>query len=464
MSFAQTAEKIVPDSMADKIKKPNAAFDASKMSDMSDFDPATWVSPKGDTIKVAVVAAFSGPGATHGNYYYTCMAWAAHDINKRGGIWVDGKKKLVEVIKADHMGRNDQAKKICERMALREKVHVFWGTNGSQWTQIMNEVATKYKLISMNIISLSDELQDAHNFSRYCFQPSYSAEQVGLGWGYYYGKIRKKETKFYIMCQDYSYGHDMGKGFKKGLKEYYPEAVVVGEDYHKLFLTDYAPYIEKIKASGAEVIFTGNWTPDATNLLKQARQMGLNIPIANNYMDDANMLHEVGMEWTKGLVNINTYLTSNPQFKTPGHIKIHKAWHDQWKKWKTPPFNSPSYMYHYAQMGTWVQNSYWLLSVIERAKSTNPEKIIEVWENDTYQSVNGKIFMMRACDHKMIQDLTVGEYVPPEKQRESFNIPPYYWYDKTCGVGPTYLIPAGKILPWMDQNLDRCKGKNGWGE
>jgi hypothetical protein len=64
----------------------------------------------------------------------------------------------------------------------------------------------------------------------------------------------------------------------------------------------------------------------------------------------------------------------------------------------------------------------------------------------------------------MIQDLTVGEYVPPEKQRESFNIPPYYWYDKTCGVGPTYLIPAGKILPWMDQNLDRCKGKNGWGE
>ena len=53
----------------------------------------------------------------------------------------------------------------------------------------------------------------------------------------------------------------MADGFKKGLKEYYPEAQIVGEDYHKLFLTDFAPYLTKIKASGAEVIFTGDWIP-----------------------------------------------------------------------------------------------------------------------------------------------------------------------------------------------------------
>ena len=91
---------------------------------------------------------------------------------------------------------------------------------------------------------------------------------------YYYGQIRKKEKKFYILCQDYSFGRDMADGFKKGLKEYYPEAQIVGEDYHKLFLTDFAPYLEKIKASGAEVVYTGDWLPDAGNLLKQARADG----------------------------------------------------------------------------------------------------------------------------------------------------------------------------------------------
>ena len=47
-----------------------------------------------------------------GQLYYCCVVlWAAHDINKRGGIMVDGKKKLIQVIKADHMSKPDQTQK-----------------------------------------------------------------------------------------------------------------------------------------------------------------------------------------------------------------------------------------------------------------------------------------------------------------------------------------------------------------
>jgi hypothetical protein len=77
---------------------------------------------------------------------------------------------------------------------------------------------------------------------------------------------------------------------------------------------------------------------------------------------------------------------------------------------------------------------------------------------------NGKVVKMRACDHKMIQDLSVMEFVAPEDQKVSFNIAPYYWFKDAAFYGPTHLIPADKILPKMDQNLDRCKGKNAWGE
>ena len=71
---------------------------------------------------------------------------------------------------------------------------------------------------------------------------------------------------------------------------------------------------------------------------------------------------------------------------------------------------------------------------------------------------------MRPCDHKAIQDLHVWESVPPDQQKVSFNIPPYYWYQGTSAAGPTFEIPAEKVLPQMDKNLDRCKGKNDWGE
>ena len=98
------------------------------------------------------------------------------------------------------------------------------------------------------------------------------------------------------------------------------------------------------------------------------------------------------------------------------------------------------------------------------AKSTDPEKIIKVWEGDTYQMVNGRLISMRACDHKAIQGFRVTEYVPPAEQKVSMNIPPYYWFKNSSGAGPSWEIPAEKVLPWMDQKLDRCKGKNDWGK
>ena len=444
----------------------NAAFDVKKMGDMSDFDPNNPVIPTGDTIKIALVASHSGPAAQVGQIYFTCVQWAAHDINKRGGIWVDGKKKLVEVIKADHMSKPDQGKKICERMVLQEKVHVLWGTDGSNMMKVIDETANKYKVIAQNAAALADELMDATNFSRYVFMTSYSTQQLGRGLAYYYGQIRKKEKKFYILCQDYMFGHALADGFKSGLKEYYPDGEIVGEDYHKLFLTDFAPYLTKIKASGAEVIYTGDWIPDAANLLKQARQMGITLPMANVFVEEPNFLHEVGVEGTNGLVHISQYVTENPAFKTPEQIKYYKTWNNLWKtKWQAP-FNSRLYEHGIGtgNIGSYTAQTYWLLSVIERAKSTDPEKIIKVWEGDSYQYANGKVMRMRACDHKAIQDLHIDIYVPPEQQKVSFNIPPYYWYKGCSYTGPVYKLPAEKVLPLMDRNLDRCKGKNDWGE
>lgn len=357
-----------------------------------------------------------------------------------------------------------QTKKICERMVLQEKVHVLWGTNGSHLMKIINDTAAKYKVIAQCTAALSDELYDATNFTRFSFMSSFSTEQIGRGLAYYYGQIRKKEKKFYILCQDYLFGHSLADGFKKGLKEYYPEAQIVGEDYHKLFLTDFAPYLTKIKASGAEVVFTGDWIPDAANLLKQARQMGIKLPFANIFLDEPNFLHEVGVEGTNGLVHLSQYTTESPFFKTPEQIKYYQTWNNLWKTKWTAPYNTMLYKHGTGNIGSYTQQTYWLLSVIERAGSTDPEKIIKVWEGDSYQFVNGKILKMRACDHKAIQDLHVSIYVPPAEQKVSFNIPPYYWYQGCSNVGPTFKIPAEKVLPKIDRNLDRCRGKNDWGD
>ncbi len=444
--------------------KPNAAFDINKMSDMSDFDPGTSPVPTGDTIKLAVVVSFSGPAALQGQWYYTIVQWVAHDINKRGGILVDGKKKLIQVIKADHMGKPDVTKKVCERMALQEKVHAFLGSDGSHHVKIMNETANKYKIISVNIGSMVDELQNAENFSRFAFHPYYSVESSGRALAYYFGQISKKEKKFYIINQDYSFGHALAAAFKKGLKEYHPEGQIVGEDYHKLFLTDYAPYLTKVKASGADIIFSGDFLPDGANLAKQAHEMKIKAPFANIFMYDSQMLRDIGIEGTKGFVHVDSFDMPNPFKSSPAYAKYYQTWAKVAAKWKAP-YDSESVKNINVNNGvSLVMQTYWLLNVMERAKSTDSEKIIKVWEGDTYRYVNGKVVKMRGCDHKAIMDLGVSVFVPPAEQKISMTIPPYYWYKDCSFMGPIYKVPAAKILPLMDQKLERCKGKNGWGE
>ena len=52
----------------------------------------------------------------------------------------------------------------------------------------------------------------------------------------------------------------------------------------------------------------------------------------------------------------------------------------------------------------------WLGQVIEKAKSDNPEQIIEAWEDSTYDGLEGK-FLMRKCDHQAVQPGFVVEAV-----------------------------------------------------
>ena len=65
-------------------------------------------------------------GAGSGEDWWILVNWVAHDINKRGGILVDGKRKKIQLIQGDTQGKPAIAKEVAERLCLEEKVHVLW--------------------------------------------------------------------------------------------------------------------------------------------------------------------------------------------------------------------------------------------------------------------------------------------------------------------------------------------------
>ena len=59
---------------------------------------------------------------------------------------------------------------------------------------------------------------------------------------------------------------------------------IVGDDLHPIGqVKDFAPYVAKIKASGADSVVTGNWGQDLTLLIKAAKDAGLNVNFYTYY-------------------------------------------------------------------------------------------------------------------------------------------------------------------------------------
>ncbi len=83
--------------------------------------------------------------------------------------------------------------------------------------------------------------------------------------------------KVYLLNQNYSHGQQVASYAKENLARKRPDIQIVGEDLHPLAqVRDFAPYIAKIKASGADTVITGNWGSDLALLVKAANEGGYN--------------------------------------------------------------------------------------------------------------------------------------------------------------------------------------------
>lgn len=384
----------------------------------------------GDTIKIGLVNPFSGPGALGGEIFYLTSLWVAHDINTQGGILVDGKKKKIQIIKGDTQVKPDIAKKVIEKLILEDKVDALVGTSGTHITLVAQMMAGMHKKVFMNNCSYSDLLLDEKSWNPYVFQVmAPNTTQWTLAQAQFFTK--RPEKKFYLLCQDYAYGHAYAETFKAALKKYKPEAQIVGEDFFPLFVKDFAPYLTKIKASGADVIITQAWAADNENLVKQSKQFGMKMPISSIYVDDANTLKAIGGPAGAGMVVMQSYI---PSINTPLNKKFTELWNKQWKKW-SKPYDTELYKWPVGFLGSSAISIYWLLDVMQRAGTTNSEKIIKIWEGDKYQSIIGPLYM-RPQDHLALADIYLSELVFPNK-----------WFEQSASWGQVVAIPRALCTP-----------------
>ncbi len=193
--------------------------------------------------------------------------------------------------------------------------------------------------------------------------------------------------KVYLLNQNYSHGHQVVKYAKEGLAKKRPDLQIVGEDLHPLAqVRDFAPYIAKIKASGADTVITGNWGSDLSLLVKAAVEGGYNGNFYTYYANVTGTPSALGSHGA-GKVFVIGYMHPNMGGQTGQWIK---AFHQK--------YNDDLYSLSYQSVFDLLTNA------MVKAKSIEPVKVALAAEGLRFKGFNGE-FELRKTDHQLQQPL-----------------------------------------------------------
>lgn len=381
-----------------------------------------------ETVNIVMIDPISGPMKDIGDRSVFGTQFAVDEVNAAGGLL----GKQVKLMPEDSQLKPDVAARKATKAIMQDGAQFIFQLTSTAVAQALMDVAEKNKVIYVNFGAESDFLT-GKNFTPYMFRTCFTTTNRARA----YAEFFKTKTwrKFYLMNQDYAFGHAVADDFKAVMKKEIPDHKIVGEDFAPIGTKDFGPYITKILASGAEIIFTGNYGVDLANLLKQGAQMGIKLPIryATYFMDDDVQLPDIGQPAVGSFVN-STYL---PTIDTPQNKAFLERWHKKFKDSKHPwPAGNLGYSYNGAMF---------FFEAVKRAKSFDPQAIMKAWEGMEYNSLIGKQ-IMRACDHQIMMPGPIGEI-----QAKSSLFPfPF--------AGTPVMIPMDKVaVPIRETGNPRCK-------
>ena len=173
-----------------------------------------------------------------------------------------------------------------------------------------------------------------------------------------------------------------------------PDIQIVGDEVHPLLkVTDFAPYIAKIKASGADTVITGNWGQDFALLLKAAADSGLKVELVHLLRRRHRRpdRHQAGQSQPSGVPGRRGLRECRSTRPSREFEKALRAKYDF------------SLFYPRA-----VNEMRMLARPREKSKSLDPVKVAAALEGMEFEVFNGGKGVMRKDDHQFFQPIYIA--------------------------------------------------------
>jgi branched-chain amino acid transport system substrate-binding protein len=229
-----------------------------------------------EPFKVGVVVPLSGANAEFGNNIRNGMQLAADHLNVAGGIKALGGAQ-VELVFADVPTPN-AAGTATQRLISQQSVSALVGSFVSSITLSVSEVSER---AGIPLVTHSFADQITGRGYKYIFQVTPKAST--------FGKLQfddalalAKEageavTKVAILYEDTAYGTAQAGGLRDAAKAAGVDVVV--DQGYPLGITDVSPLINKVRLSGAQIVFPVSYFNDALTIIRAMRQQKLDLPV-----------------------------------------------------------------------------------------------------------------------------------------------------------------------------------------
>ena len=367
-----------------------------------------------EAIKIGHLVPLTGFLGALGEYAVLGIQMAAEEINAAGGVM----GRQIEVISEDSINPATATTK-AQRMLDRDGVQVLLGEISSASALAISQVAARNKRLFMATGPRSDTLR-GESCNRYLFcvdiPNTVMVNAVGSA------LLREgmvKDKKFFTLTADYVFGHDLLRAAKAFFDA--NGANLIGDELVATDVTDFSPYLLKIRQAQPDVVCSNLAGNQVTNLVKQYAEFGLPFPIVGFNLNTADA-------WAAGQGNLTG------------------TWPTVWYHTLDVPASKEFVAKFTEKHGKVPENHAWieyislkmLAQAINETNSADSEQLVDYFEKGAeFDILKARPAYFRSWDHQLIQEAYPFTVKPASEMTDQWD-----------------LMELGAAVPAPDQPLE----------
>ncbi|MCK5057939.1 MAG: ABC transporter substrate-binding protein [Candidatus Aminicenantes bacterium] len=247
-------------------------------------------------IKIGVVTAITGPVAPYGNNVRDGCLLATEEINTHEGINGHQIKLIIE----DEESSPQKAVNAVRKLISVDKVQVIIGPIISSGFLAAAPIAEKDEVVLLSPTGMADNISDAGD---YIFRNRTTASQEAGALANYI-MDETKFRKFSVLRVDSDYSISFISVCKDIIEQ--RGGNILMEEYFKQGATDFRAQLTSIKDSNPDAIIIIGIPIELGKILKQIKELGLNIPLFSNSIDSPQIF-ELAEGAEDGLIFSSTF-------------------------------------------------------------------------------------------------------------------------------------------------------------